>query len=223
MQPVFTYFGRRRQVEKVAGVTIHWTNNGSPPPDVPFCGYSGEARHCQDTGKKIQENFSFTLPKKLNFTFSLPLPPPPEILPIWAIVLISLLVAALLSSISALFVLRKIRSESDLNSNWWNIDYNEIIFPNRGGGGGAKSSLSQLTATTDDPGLGTARTRSALTCRTMSAASLGLQSLVSAAGQFDSVLVGLYRGVKIAYKPLLVKRLTMSRKMLMEFRQVLTC
>lgn len=59
MQPVFTYFGRRRQVEKMAGVTIHWTNNGSPPPDVPFCGYSGEARHCQDTGKKNQTKLLF--------------------------------------------------------------------------------------------------------------------------------------------------------------------
>ncbi len=43
---------------------------------------------------------------------------------------------------------------------------------------------------------------------------------VSAAGQFDSVIVGSWRGIKVAYKPLNIKRITMNRKMLVEFRQV---
>lgn len=56
MQPILTYYGRRRQVEKMDGVVVHWPNNGSPPPDVPYCGFSGEALHCINRGKIDREN-----------------------------------------------------------------------------------------------------------------------------------------------------------------------
>ena len=71
-------------------------------------------------------------------------------MPVWAAILLSLLVAGGSAAAIVWFVLQRIRSEADLASDWWQLDYNEIIFPtHRGGAGGNKSSLSQLT-TSDD-------------------------------------------------------------------------
>lgn len=128
--------------------------------------------------------------------------------------MISLIIAAIGSAIVVLLVLKRLRSEQDLASNWWNIDYNEIKFPNLKGG--AKSSLSQLT-TSDDYQMTKSGKTSSLRATTQ--LSIGT-SLISAAGQFDSVLVGSWRGIKVAYKPLVIKRITMNRRMLIEFRQV---
>ena len=51
MQPVMTYYGRRRKVEPLEGMVVHWPNNGDPPLDVPYCGYMGDALHCIKQGK----------------------------------------------------------------------------------------------------------------------------------------------------------------------------
>lgn len=71
-----------------------------------------------------------------------------ELVPMWAAILFSLLIAGAIAGAIVWFVLKRLRSEADLNSTWWQIDYNEILFPTRGRGG-VKSSLSQLT-TSDD-------------------------------------------------------------------------
>jgi hypothetical protein len=47
MRPVAVYFGARRALEKLAGVEIHWpAGRKAPPPDIPYCGFSGEEIHC---------------------------------------------------------------------------------------------------------------------------------------------------------------------------------
>jgi atrial natriuretic peptide receptor A len=47
MRPVANYFGGRRVLEKLPGVKVHWpAGKLDPPPDIPYCGFSGEAVHC---------------------------------------------------------------------------------------------------------------------------------------------------------------------------------
>ena len=45
-------------------------------------------------------------------------------------------------------------------------------------------------------------------------------SLVSAAGVIDSVLVASYKGIRVAVKPLKIKRLNLSRELLQELKSV---
>ena len=54
MQPILTYFGRRRKLDRVAGVEVHWPSSKGLPMDVPHCGYFGDAKHCLNLGLFIQ-------------------------------------------------------------------------------------------------------------------------------------------------------------------------
>src|SRR5699024_9173018 len=118
---------------------------------------------------------------------------------------------------SGVLVLKKLKSEKDLASNWWNIEYKEITFPRLEAR--AKSSASQLT-TLDNGGMQSEmRSGKTSTLRATTQMSLAT-SLVSAAGQLDSVIVGLCRGNKVAYKPLDIAKVNVTRKVLIEFRQV---
>jgi hypothetical protein len=47
MRPVATYFGAKRLYTKMVNAEIHWPGGRSDaPPDVPFCGFTGDAIHC---------------------------------------------------------------------------------------------------------------------------------------------------------------------------------
>ncbi|XP_017461476.1 PREDICTED: atrial natriuretic peptide receptor 1-like, partial [Rhagoletis zephyria] len=184
MRPVATYFGARRILDKLPGVEIHWPKSKGPPPDVPDCGFTGEAAHCQ----------------------------PKEAFPIWASILITFVVVTIVALAVSLFVYKKIRLEQDLNDNWWKISYEDINFVHqRGAGGGHKSAMSMATSETD--GYQSGKTSS------LKAGSIG-HSLISAAGELDTVLVGIYKGVRIAFKPLNIKRLMINRQLLMEVKQM---
>ena len=56
MRPVATYFGSRRIMDKFPGVEIHWPKNKGPPPNVPDCGFMGEAPHCLPKGMRKRSN-----------------------------------------------------------------------------------------------------------------------------------------------------------------------
>ena len=118
-------------------------------------------------------------------------------------------IAALVIS---LFAYKKIKLEQDLNDNWWKIPYEDIIFPNLAKSG-HKSAMSLTLSETDGY-------QSGKTSSLKIGGSIG-HSLISAAGEIDSVNVGLYKGLKIAFKPLNIKRLMISRQLLMEVKQVL--
>ena len=129
----------------------------------------------------------------------------------------------MLATIGGMFAWQKIQSEKDLDSNWWNIEYKEITFPRSKAKSRTTTSASMFTISDDGQSIvnghtgGQSGKSSAMRANTQQSMAT---SLVSAAGQFDSVLVGLFRGIKIAYKPLEIKRITINRKMLFEFRQV---
>ena len=111
----------------------------------------------------------------------------------------------------SLFAYKKIKLEQDLNDNWWKIAYDDIIFPNQAKSG-HKSAMSLTISETD--GYQSGKTSS------LRIGSVG-HSLISAAGELDTITVGSYKGIKIAFKPLQIKKLVMSRQLLMEIKQVL--
>lgn len=50
MRPVMTFYGRKRLIKRVDGIRIRWPNDSIAPPDFPFCGFDGNAEHCQHKG-----------------------------------------------------------------------------------------------------------------------------------------------------------------------------
>lgn len=114
--------------------------------------------------------------------------------------------------ILSFFAYKKIKLEQDLSDNWWKVAYEDIIFPNAAKAG-HKSAMSLTLSETD--GYQSGKTSS------LRIGSIG-HSLISAAGEIDTVHVGSYRGIKIAYKPLQVKRIIISRQLLVEIKQVQT-
>ncbi|OTF73255.1 hypothetical protein BLA29_011907, partial [Euroglyphus maynei] len=99
--------------------------------------------------------------------------------------------------------------EQDLNDNWWRIVYEDIKFPSQAKSG-AKSALS-LVSETDGYQSGKASS--------LRIGSIG-HSLISAAGELDTVQVGVYKGLKIAFKPLQIKKLVITRQLLVEIKQM---
>lgn len=205
MRAVATYYGARRMMDKLAGVEVQWPQNKGPPPDKPFCGYMGEAAHCQEQGERQWL-------KNYNATISISFPT--ETFPIWASILITLLALTIIGLIVAVFVFKKVRLEQHLNDNWWKVNYDEIFFPNLNKSG-HKSAMSLTLSETEgyQSGFQSGKTSS------LRVGSIG-HSLISAAGELDTVNVGLYKGVKIAYKPLQVKKITINRQLLIELKQV---
>lgn len=137
-----------------------------------------------------------------------------EAFPIWASILISFIIVTLIALVVSFFTLKKIKLEQDLNDNWWKIGYDEILFPNvqaNKSAAGHKSALSLTMSETE--GYQSGKTSSLRT------GSVG-HSLVSAAGVIDSVFVGVYKGIKIAFKPLNIKKLFINRQLLVEIKLV---
>ena len=47
MRPIAFYSGQKRVLEKLPGFEVHWPGiKNKPPPDIPYCGFSGEAEVC---------------------------------------------------------------------------------------------------------------------------------------------------------------------------------
>nr|XP_027201054.1 atrial natriuretic peptide receptor 1-like isoform X2 [Dermatophagoides pteronyssinus] len=181
MRPVMTFYGRKQLIKRVDGIRIRWPNDSIAPSDFPFCGFDDLAEHCQHKG-------------------------PLAIILILCTIFSSL---TLISSIAAYLIIKKIRSENDLHSNWWQVHYEEITFPNEQAG--KKSSLSIGTFDGD----GTKSDRTSVMTRSVTQVS-ATHSLTSAFGRLGPVLVGYCRGLRVAYKPLDIKKLSINRKMLIE-------
>ncbi|XP_013785353.1 atrial natriuretic peptide receptor 1-like, partial [Limulus polyphemus] len=101
MRPVATYFGAKQMFEKIPGVKIHWPGGWTgPPPDVPRCGFTGDSAQC-----KQEEPF-----------------------PVYGYIMIIALVIILIVVSAGLVIYRKVKLESELNSLWWKVRWDEIMF-----------------------------------------------------------------------------------------------
>lgn len=110
-----------------------------------------------------------------------------------------------------MFAYKKIKLEQDLNDNWWKVSYDDILFPNQAKSG-HKSAMSLTISETDGY-------QSGKTSSLKIGGSIG-HSLISASGEIDTVNVGAYKGIKIAFKPLQIKKLVVNRQLLVEIKQV---
>jgi len=135
-----------------------------------------------------------------------------EAFPIWASLLITLFIIVLITLVATFLVLKKLKLESDLTDNWWKINYEDIIFPENVAKSGQKSVLSLTASETE--GFVSGKTSS-------NRVPSVVNSLISAAGIVDSVMIGIYKGIKIAFKPLEIKKIHLSRELLLELKQVL--
>jgi hypothetical protein len=109
-------------------------------------------------------------------------------------------------------VFKKLKLESELNDNWWKVIWDDIVFPENIAKSGHKSQVSIIFSDVDGCVSGkSSRNHSK---------SVVYNSLTSAAGIIDSVLVAYYKGIKVAVKPLNVQKLHISRQFLVEIKQV---
>lgn len=123
--------------------------------------------------------------------------------------MITFFVITTIALLIAYFAYRKIKLEQNLNDSWWKVSFDDIVFPKQNKSG-IKSSMSIIS---DTDGCISGKASS------LRVGSIG-HSLVSAAGELDTVQVGVYKGVKIAYKQLQIKKLVINRSLLMEIKQV---
>ena len=119
MQPVGAYYGTRQVFEKVEGTEIQWPGRDNAPPDVPNCGFMGEAVHCL----------------------------PEEGFPIVKLILFLLIAIIVIGSVVSFFVYKHVKLEASLADVWWRIDYNELEFFDERGQAGKKSTLSLASET----------------------------------------------------------------------------
>ncbi|CAG2105995.1 unnamed protein product [Medioppia subpectinata] len=96
MRPVATYYGARRLYEKIQGFEVVWPGGKkTAPPDVPYCGFTGDAPHCV-----VKDPF-----------------------PIWATILIIFFCITIIGFIVTFFVSKKMKYEADLADLWWKVCY----------------------------------------------------------------------------------------------------
>ncbi len=132
-----------------------------------------------------------------------------ESFPVWASLLIILGLILIIALIASLFVFKKLKLESELNDNWWKVNWNDIVFPENIVKSGHRSQVSIILSDVDGCVSGKTSTNRSF-----------VNSLMSAAGVIDSVLVAYYKGIKVAVKPLDIQKLHISRQLLMEIKQV---
>lgn len=116
MVPVATYYGVKQLYEKHSNVLVAWPGGrDTAPPDVPFCGFTGDAVECREP-----EGFPVA------FTVS-------------AVTFLLCLVVITVGGI----VFRKLRLESALSDMWWMVKWDDIAFvDNRKGDPGKRSQAS---------------------------------------------------------------------------------
>ncbi|KAG8179782.1 hypothetical protein JTE90_002822 [Oedothorax gibbosus] len=99
MVPIATYFGQKQVYEKLEDREIQWPDNRGPPPDVPECGFNGNAPECL-----------------------------PLVISVAAIIIPVLLAMMIAGSLIGFFIYRKISLESKLADQWWKIEFSELEF-----------------------------------------------------------------------------------------------
>ncbi|XP_054160518.1 atrial natriuretic peptide receptor 1-like isoform X2 [Oppia nitens] len=121
---------------------------------------------------------------------------------------------AMVGIIVTFFVSKKLKFESELADLWWKVNYDDIIFPEhviKSRASGQKSVMSLNYSDTDGFVSGKTSTNKAPSV---------VNSLISAGGVIDSVLIGTYKGIKVAVKPLNINRLNLSRELLHELKSM---
>ncbi|CAN7939316.1 unnamed protein product, partial [Ixodes hexagonus] len=169
MVPVATFFGLRKAFEYLKNSDIHWPGGRtSPPPDVPECGFQGDALHCQ-----FQANM-----------------------------ILDILLAQLTGLLRAAFF-RKLQYESQLNAQWWKISWDDIILPGK---------------LLDNNGSNNPSHNSSLASQSYMKSTSNVSTLQML--KISGIQLGTVKGIRVAIKPLNVKKIHINRQLLMELKMV---
>ncbi|CAN8013663.1 unnamed protein product, partial [Ixodes persulcatus] len=176
MVPVATFFGLRKTFEYLKNSDIHWPGGRTtPPPDVPDCGFTGEATHCQ-----LQEPFSP-----------------------YATAAIALVGFLIIVSIAGFFIIKKLQYESQLNAQWWKVSWDDITLPGKLLDNGSGNNPSQHSSLASQSYL-------------KSTSNVSTLQILKISG----IQLGTVKGIRVAIKPLNVKKLHVNRQLLMEMKMV---
>ncbi|KAL5019877.1 hypothetical protein ScPMuIL_002769 [Solemya velum] len=93
---VAEYHGVTKQFTSAA--PIHWPGNRGPPPNTPYCGYLGDAPHCQ--------------------TYEFP--------GLWIAAIVFSLTLVIICLVGVL-IYRKMKLEAELQNHWWKIEWNDVM------------------------------------------------------------------------------------------------
>lgn len=137
---------------------------------------------------------------------------PPEGFPVAITVSVVSISLVFIGIIVSLLVYRKLKLESELADYWWKVKYEDIFFPQLTKSGN-KSAVSLAMS---ESSFGAARSQAASTAKAPSV----VNSLATAASNINGVNLGIYRGIKVAVKPLNMKRVHVNRELLVEFKLV---
>ncbi|XP_048242362.1 atrial natriuretic peptide receptor 1-like [Haliotis rufescens] len=100
-QVVAIYWGDRPGYTPVEYMNIHWPGtSGLPPPNVPRCGFKGDAPVCAA----------------------------PDSVPIYVVVVLVLFGVIIVGLIGTFFIYRRVRWERDLKDMSWRVSLSDIIF-----------------------------------------------------------------------------------------------
>ena len=216
MVPVATYYGANKAYEEIKGFKITWPGaKNQPPRDVPTCGFLKDAAECRKAGGWL--SFQLLHVISLMRTFAPYVTCFSEGFPVVAFTTIFFIAFIALLAAAFLLVYKKMVLEAELNDSWWNVKWEEIRFAEKQNSGLRKSTAS----------LGSASRASLSTTgyTTLTAASTGsaASSMNTTCANISGVLVGMYKGVKVAIKELEnLQKLHVDRELLMEIKQVRT-
>ncbi|RWS28371.1 atrial natriuretic peptide receptor 1-like protein, partial [Leptotrombidium deliense] len=118
MTVVATYKGLIDSLRFIPGTAIHWPSPGNKPPlDVPKCGFTGDAPHCQKQKPILSSLRSIYHCESTVGLFTVYI-----IIAIGSLIVLSIIVSLALKYYKSLVL------ENEWSSLWWKVKWDDIIF-----------------------------------------------------------------------------------------------
>ncbi|XP_018495299.2 atrial natriuretic peptide receptor 1-like [Galendromus occidentalis] len=114
----------------------------------------------------------------------------------------------LFSVILAVIIIRKVKYESQLADTWWKISYEDLIFPDK--------NVSKSRSSLPSQGDSIATRSSASRSNFKSTSNVSTLNNLNLSG----ISVATYKQIRVAVKPLEMKKIHINRKLLMEMKEV---
>lgn len=186
---------------QIENAKINW-HGDKPPSDIPFCGFDGLNPKC----------FKKNLENRVTIKF----------LPLISVISFLLFIITL---IIGSLIYRKYKFESELVNLWWKVNWSDIIFR------GSHSSLARKSVNSVDEhqqqqnvqnqNENTLNLKGSKKPRKNSQRISSIHSTLKYYNDEDfGTRAGQYKGIKVVVKSLNIPKLTMTRQILLELKQV---
>ncbi|RWS14989.1 atrial natriuretic peptide receptor 1-like protein, partial [Dinothrombium tinctorium] len=190
MRTVFNFYGHRDESEALVKVgEISWPNGrNTPPPDIPECGFIGDK--CLETDKSLRYFITTSL---------------------------VLLCLVMITVVIMFIIYRKLKLESELASHWWRIRWDEInIIEGSDRSFDLRDEPSPNTSSAPRQNYFVSQQQKSMNTRE------NLLTVVEAANVYSKwpqeTRKGIFKGMRVAVKPINIRRLSMNRNVLMELK-----